>query len=313
MESGRESMESKSLFLPTRPERSSRLQSALAGNRRAFMDLVEPVGFLVHGAIFQVLGDAGAAREATVRVLEAAFADLKRCQDAAFFQFWLLRRGIAHAFKMAGTLRTEKQIQEEDPYSLPVDSRQENPRGGGEKSSRAISALEPGLHELPQKTRLVVYLRYFARLHISELAAVFETKPFRISRMLFQALEGLYRSSAMYHSPQAHARAQRKQRSERAGISPSSNTRSRMCMEARESRALLVDGDLSEDDLVQFRDHLRNCQACLEYLNHLKHLEQEIRGLFREMRITHGTLRLLMDRAMASKRKKGFLGWFFRR
>jgi len=305
-------MESKTLFLPARPERSSRFQSALAGDRRAFRDLTEPVGFLIHGVIFQVLGDAGAARETLIRVLEDAFAGLRRCQDATSFPVWLIRRGIVRAFERAEALRSEKRIEEEDPYSLPADSRRGNHRieSGAGKPTRAISPLEPGLQDLPQKTRLVVYLRYFPGLHVCELAAVFETNPLRISRILFQALEGLLRSGAMRAR---HSRTPRKRGSEASEISPPSGPLSRMCMAARENRALFVDGDLSEEDLVQYRDHLRNCQTCLEYQNHMKHLEQEIRGLFREMRITHGTLRLLMDRALAKKKRKGFLGWFSRR
>jgi len=304
-------------FLDATPGQVRRFLQARAGDRRAFGELVESIGFVLHGVIFQVLEDAVVAREVLLQTIQKAYSTRRQCPEGESVQVWLLHQGLTNAYKRARVHKAERRIEEEDPYAVPQDARQYArsygggvPIGSGSRSN-AVTPLGRGLGQLPDKTRVMVYLRYAPDLGVLQLARIFDMAPDKVSVALFQAMEVLRRTRAL-------TRAMIRQKDGGgsggdAGDSPSFSPSSADCTLAREYLSLVRDGDLVDRKQARYRDHLRNCQVCLEYQDHVKHIEQEIRGLFREERITLGTLRSMIEKALAPRIKKSLLGWLIGR
>jgi len=277
-------------------------QRAREGDPRAFEEVVVTVGDVVHGAIHQILIDAGAAREVFAETVELAFADRSRCPPETSLPEWLLRRAIRAALMGAGSLNREKRIAEDDAHSPPVAARRDtrDEPGRDSKRYRNPTPTDRALGRLPGRSRLILYLRYYVQLLVEDIARILDLSSVHVSVSLFHALEAIRR----LENPPAGERGPRVDPDSDLGRSAFA-VRSSHCTEAREHLALLKDGTLAPATIARYRGHLRNCGDCLEYTTDLSRVEQQVRGTFREERITVGELRDVVERAVSRGRRGG--------
>jgi RNA polymerase sigma-70 factor (ECF subfamily) len=280
-------------------------QRAREGDPRAFEEVVVTIGDVVHGAIHQILDDAEPAREVFAETVELAFADRSRCPPETSLPEWLLRRAIRAALKRAGSLHREKRVVEDDAHSPPLEARRDPRNDPGRDRDRRLNATPTGraLEQLPARSRLILYLRYYVQLLVEDVARILDLSSVHVSVSLFHALETIRR---LQNLPD---------RGSGPGVGPGSSrdrssfgVRSRRCTEAREHLALLKDGTLAPAKIALCRGHLRNCGDCLEYTTDLSRFEQQIRGTFHEERITIGELRKIIERAVSLGRRGGVGG-----
>ncbi len=144
-------------------------------------------------------------------------------------------------------------------------------------------------------TRILIYLRNGHDLRVKDLAHLIEVSPVRVSTTLCQAGEFLLRFKL--HEEGAHIAAD------------TATHGSNSCRWFREHRCLYRDGDLAALDLLSCREHLRNCQECLEHQTRLSCFEQELHSCLRQQSIHAATLRDHIEAALTREPAPGVWRW----
>ena len=308
-------LETFKVYPRARTEEARLYRLARSGDRTAFGELVQSVDAILFGVMFQLFGDGGKARQAYRAAVGGAYDDRNQWPPDVSFAIWLIRLGLRGATTRSRAVRREQRIREEDRYAVPEDERRRGRLAplAEPRNLRVTTAVGRGLEQLPERTRALTYLRIHAGYTVETLAVILESIPVSVSVSLFQATEMVRRFRTL--SDQATSARVCIQEHPSDDSAPSSLTEpvpgfgvgGSHCMRAREHRALVQDGDLELEALSRYREHLRNCQMCLEYAVHLADLEQNLRGLYREEAATHGTLRSLTETALAEPERRG---WF---
>jgi DNA-directed RNA polymerase specialized sigma24 family protein len=253
-------------------------RQAMRGDPCAFAEIVRPMSPVLHGVIYQALGDAPAALEAFRTLVREAYAEREQRSAAVPVPMWLLRRAVAMAEQRASAVEEERKIAEEqDRYAGPEPRPAiAHTHADTVRRARATSPVGRAVNGLPVRLRMLLYLREIAKLLVQDLARVFDRAPHQVSAALFHTLETVrrFRDRAVIRALDPDADAD-------AAETP-------FCTEVRERVALLRDGDIEEAGLDEHRKHFRTCPACLQFAARRTEVERELTGLYLSEQITEG-------------------------
>lgn len=273
-------MKTHSFWFRTHDKDTHLRRQAMRGDPRAFAEIVRPMGPVLHGVIYQALGDANVALDVFRTLVREAYAGREERSVAVPVPMWLLRRAVAAAEARVPVVEQERKIaEEEDRYAGP----QQRPAIAHTQvdSARRIRDTSPvarALPGLPVRVRMLLYLREVAKLMVQDLARVFDRPPHQVSEAIFHSLETVRR-----FRDRTVIRA-----ADLAALPDAAETA--FCTEVRERVALLRDGDIEEAGLDDHRKHFRTCPACLQFAAARAVVERELAGLYIAVQITDGEL-----------------------
>jgi RNA polymerase sigma-70 factor (ECF subfamily) len=166
--------------LPLPPERCDievvtpieleQVSRALAGDGRAFSDLVAPHLPLLYRLAERVAGDRALAEDAVQETLARAFAELHRLDERTSLRPFL----AAIAVRRAHTLvRSERRRRAREPFATSADA----PPSPGEllEAERTRARIRDALAKMPEKRRQAALLRFDAGMSHQEIAVALET------------------------------------------------------------------------------------------------------------------------------------------
>lgn len=166
--------------LPLSPERCDievvtpieleQVARALAGDGRAFSDLVAPHLPLLYRLAERVAGDRALAEDAVQETLARAFAELHRLDAATSLRPFLASIAVGRAHTL---LRSERRRRVREPFAPSADA----PPSPGElfEAERTRARIREALAKMPEKRREAALLRFDAGLSHQEIALALET------------------------------------------------------------------------------------------------------------------------------------------
>jgi RNA polymerase sigma-70 factor (ECF subfamily) len=167
------------------------LQACLAGNARAVDELVATYRPAVFRLALSFLDDPAEADDAAQETFVAALRGLERYRADATFTTWLY--AIA-ANVCRGRLR-KRRTRQRLTRALQALLHLGAPRGAGPEEQmlrrEAHTELGQAINALPEDLRLVVVLRYYHELRLSEIAAILHVSERTVHKRLYGAHERL--------------------------------------------------------------------------------------------------------------------------
>ena len=152
-------------FDPARPADAALVVSAALGDRSALDRLLRAVQQPLFDHIEFLLGDADAAADVLQDVLVTVCRKLIQLHDPSLFRAWVFRIATRASLR---ALRRARRVQLVDIEELAQPS-----APGPDESTfdpELITSLEAHIAELPPACRVVVRLRYFEELSVTEVA-----------------------------------------------------------------------------------------------------------------------------------------------
>jgi RNA polymerase sigma-70 factor (ECF subfamily) len=149
------------------------VRATLAGDRRAFGDLVRRYQTAACAAARAVVRDRHAAEDAAQEAFLAAFANLPDLRDPAAFGGWLMRIARQKALRIAGRVRAATPVPDVATAAPEPDDR-----------GHALLAAVTGL---PEQEAQVVVLHYFDGHPVPAVAAVLGRPVGTVTKQLSRA------------------------------------------------------------------------------------------------------------------------------
>ena len=172
-------------------------ERCLAGNRRAFDELVQRYHRRVYGLCRRMLGEDEEAADVAQEVFVRAYRHLDQFDPSRRFKPWLMT---------IATNLSVNRLKGRRPEAESLDQRagdeQRGPPGGG--PAQAVEAgefrerLETAIRELPDQYRIVALLRYGEGLAYEEIAAATRLPLGTVKTHLFRAKHRLREKLADY-------------------------------------------------------------------------------------------------------------------
>lgn len=186
------------------PDEERLVEQARAGDREAFLRLVEPYRQRVHATACRLLGNEEDALEVTQEVVLRTFWNIRRFHGRAHFYTWAYRTALNLCYR-----RLSDSHAEISRRSVSVDSRfgpgEEEPPGGSQVPARAPSPREEAsareeielvrraLGRLQPKDFQILVLREFEELSYEEIGTRLKISPASVPSRLHRARAALAR------------------------------------------------------------------------------------------------------------------------
>jgi RNA polymerase sigma-70 factor (ECF subfamily) len=173
---------------PQDPEELALVERAVAGDERAFAELVTRYQTAVYALAYRMLGDAGEAEDAAQEVFLRIYRRLATYDSAHRFSTWVLSIASHYCIDV---LRRKR------PWLVPIETisnwmraRTRGPEAAAlaQEQQDAVRLL---LAKLPEHYRLVLLLRYWHDLGYEEIAAVVDQPVSTIKARLHRARNAL--------------------------------------------------------------------------------------------------------------------------
>ena len=143
------------------------VRRAQEGDEQAFSAIYRARSSGVFRYARSILNDGDAAEDVTAQTFLQAWSNLPALRKPERFDSWLFR--IAHNVAISETRRRRTSDLDEAPE--PVDETREADPAGLLAGKFDAAALRAALEELPEATREIITLRFFAGLSHEEVAA----------------------------------------------------------------------------------------------------------------------------------------------
>ncbi len=173
---------------PQDPEELALVERAVAGDERAFAELVTRYQTAVYTLAYRMLGDAGEAEDAAQEVFLRIYRRLATYDAAHRFSTWVL--SIASHYCIDVLRRKRPWLVPLETISNWMRSRSRGPEATAlaQEQQDAVRLL---LAKLPEHYRLVLLLRYWHDLGYEEIAAVVDQPVSTIKARLHRARNAL--------------------------------------------------------------------------------------------------------------------------
>jgi len=171
------------VYLPSGGDDAELVRRCLAGDSRAFEDLVERHQRALFNVAFRLLGSYPDARDATQNAFVHAYEHLGTFNPAHRFFSWIYRILKNDCLNV---LRARRPFEPVDP-NLPARDRADEALDTAERQ-RVVQA---ALLKLSKEYREVIVLRHFADLPYEEIAAILEVPVKTIKSRLYTARQHL--------------------------------------------------------------------------------------------------------------------------
>lgn len=180
------------------------VQAALAGNAKAYEDLLLTYRKAVYYLILKMVRHAHDAQDLTQEVFAKAFRHLARYQPEFAFSTWLFRIATNHSFDFIRrhklptvSLQAEGSEGEGDRFVREVPDPGLNPQEAYIRQQR-LARVHQLVNQLPPKYQQLVRLRYFQELSYEEMAAALQLPLGTLKVQLFRARQLLVERSKGY-------------------------------------------------------------------------------------------------------------------
>lgn len=179
-------------------------ESAVAGDRDAFGELVRRWENRIYRLAYGMLGSAEDARDATQETFFAAYRNLANFRGDARVSSWLHRIAINQCIsrqRRAG-VRAENPLSEKDETPVEdglwvADSQRTSPARAAEHNERE-RAVRRAVASLPHELRQVVLLKEFEEMTFQQIADTLDLPLSTIKSRLYTALKQLRAKLARY-------------------------------------------------------------------------------------------------------------------
>jgi RNA polymerase sigma-70 factor (ECF subfamily) len=177
-------------------------ERCLAGNRRAFDELVQRYHRRVYGLCRRMLGEDEEAADVAQEVFVRAYRHLDQFDPSRRFKPWLMT--IATNLSVN---RLKGRRPEAESLDQPAGDEQRGPREAAEPGAGPAQTVEAGefrerletaIRELPDQYRIVALLRYGEGLAYEEIAAATRLPLGTVKTHLFRAKQKLREKLADY-------------------------------------------------------------------------------------------------------------------
>lgn len=165
--------------MPTR-EDSELTRAALAGERRAFDELVERYEARIYNLALRVTGNRADALDAAQSTFLKAYLNLHRFDVARPFFSWIYRIGMNESLD---AVRERRRFVELDPEWASAAASPEQESAAHEAGHEIQAAVQ----ELPPEQRAVIVLRHFHGLSYQEMSEIVDVPVKTIKSRLFEA------------------------------------------------------------------------------------------------------------------------------
>ncbi|MBP7147579.1 MAG: sigma-70 family RNA polymerase sigma factor [Acidobacteria bacterium] len=162
------------------------VRACLAGDTRAFDELVCEHGKAIYNLAYRVLGDAEEARDVAQTTFLKAWENLERFDERHKFFSWIYRIAMNEALNVAGGSRRRAPLAG-DP---PAPGRSAEELAASSETSRQVQAALLGLEP---DHRLLIVLRHFSHLGYHEIARIVGVPEKTVKSRLFTARQLLRR------------------------------------------------------------------------------------------------------------------------
>jgi len=173
---------------------------ASAGDRGAMHELYERNRSRIYSLAYRYAGNVADAEDILQETFIKAFASLQKCQlnENSYFSTWLYRIAVNCALDHFRRQRHETNVEWSE--TLIAGAEQEDAATPESEYVRSESArqVRRGLERLSQRKRMVVVLRHYQQLKISEIAAAMGCSQGSVKKQLFRALAQLKKELPAY-------------------------------------------------------------------------------------------------------------------
>lgn len=168
----------------TSEEDHALVEATLAGNRKAFGELVEKYQKQVHNVTYQITGSVEDAMDATQTAFLSAYERLEQFDSRYRFFSWLYRIAVNEAIDIARGRRES---------SLP-DKLRDSSRPGPERryeTNETAHQVQRAILELTENQRAVIVLRHYLGLTYQEMAETIGIPVKTVKSRLYSARQRL--------------------------------------------------------------------------------------------------------------------------
>jgi RNA polymerase sigma-70 factor (ECF subfamily) len=169
--------------MPTRDD-SALARAALAGERRAFDELVERYEARIYNLALRVTGNSADALDAAQSTFLKAYLKLHRFDTSRSFFSWIYRIGMNESLDL---IHERRRFTELDPEWASGEASPEQESAGRE----AGREIQEAILDLPRQQRAVIVLRHSQGLSYQQMAEVVGVPVKTIKSRLFEARSAL--------------------------------------------------------------------------------------------------------------------------
>ena len=169
--------------MPTRDD-SDLARATLAGDRRAFDELLDRYETKIYNLALRVTGNPADAMDVTQAAFLKAYENLQRYDPGRPFFSWIYRIGMNEALD---TIQDRRRFLDLDPELASRTASPEQDCAAHEAGRK----IQDAMLELPAEQRAVIVLRHFQGLSYQEIAEVIGVPLKRVKSRLFEARTGL--------------------------------------------------------------------------------------------------------------------------
>lgn len=167
---------------------------AKAGNRGAMHELYERNRSRIYALAYRYAGNVADAEDILQDTFIKAFSSLQKCQlnENSYFATWLYRIAVNCSLDH---FRRRRHYDHQVEWSEKLSAAAENEDAATPESeyvrNESAQQVRRGLERLTDRKRMVVMLRHYQQLKISEIAATMGCSQGSVKKQLFRALAQL--------------------------------------------------------------------------------------------------------------------------
>lgn len=172
-------------------ESSQLIEKCLAGDEQAIENLVRAYETNVFRLALSIVGDASTANEVMQETFIAALRSLRSYKEKSSLKAWLYTITLNISRSHLRKQKVLEKLRINLASILQVDAQKQSSPEDSIIQSEKERAIWTALHKLDDKHRMVVVLRYFQNLSVSEIAEILSVNEGTIHSRLHTARERL--------------------------------------------------------------------------------------------------------------------------
>lgn len=185
--------------LESRAEDARTIKAALAGDDKAYKQLMSKYHDAIHGFVYRMIHDREQVEDLTQEAFIKAFGSLDSFNDEYAFSTWLYKIATNNCIdyirkRKLQTFSIDKPIESKDSdysFELPDDSYEADREL---ISDQRTVLLNKAITALPEKYRKVIHLRHVEERSYEEIAEELELPIGTVKAHIFRAREILYKN-----------------------------------------------------------------------------------------------------------------------